>query len=137
MQTKYIIIIAILALSVAAGVDIFNFKENGGHNGSSIIESSQENAQKIAQSWIEQSAHTYVFDGMNLVLVESVNGACEGCFTFHFSFESSHGGYGNREGLFVTQVITPHIIEIEIKDRKVIRAVTDGKYNEMTGALAQ
>ena len=137
MKNIYIIIAAVVILIAAAGADIVSFKKNGGHSGISIIEDSDVLAQNTARNWVENSASTYTFDGMNLALTESVKGACDTCFILTFSFESAHGGYGNREGFLVTEVITPHTIEIEVKDGAVIRAITDEKYNELTGALAQ
>ena len=71
------------------------------------------------------------------VLFENKKGSCETCSLFSFSFESRHGGYGNRDGLTLTQVVTPHAIEVETKDGMITRAVVDGKYNELTGALAE
>jgi len=137
MKKIHIIIIAILVLFIAVVADVVNFKNNGGHSGNSIVENSEEIAQNIAEMWAENSASTYVFDGEGLLFIESTKGDCERCFIFTFSFDSRHGGYGNREGLFVIQVITPHIIKIEIKDDKVISAIIDEKYNELTGAIAE
>ena len=137
MYKKYIIIGAIFLLIVTGFVDWTNFKNNGGHNGNSITDSGEDSARVAGELWIEKFAPTYVFDGTNLQFIGSGKGACERCFVFDFSFDSSHGGYGNREGLFVTQVITPHVISIEVKDGKVVRAVTDKKYNELTGAIAE
>jgi len=138
LNKNTLIIIAVIALLFAAAIaDVVSFKKNGGNNGTQIITDGQEGSQSIAQSWIEDSAPTYVFDGFNLDLVESKEGECAQCFTFTFSFESRHGGYGDRADLLVTQVITPHTTEVGVKGGKVVRAVTDGKYNEITGALAE
>lgn len=137
MHKKYIIGIALIALIVAGVVDWLNFQNNGGHSGNSIVESGGEIAGSVARAWVERSAPTYVFDGMNLNLIGNVSGECERCFIITFSFDSRHGGYGNREGLLVTQVITPHVIEVEVREGKMARAVTDNRYNELTGAFAE
>ena len=138
-SNKYILITlaVIVLLAVALGSDLFNFKKNGGHDSTGIIMDRAESVQQIAQAWVEEFACTYVFDGLSLEFIENRIGGCDRCFISIFSFESRHGGYGNREGLLITQVITPHTIEVEVEDRKVIRAVTDGKYNELTGAFAE
>ena len=137
MKQSYILIIALVILVAATIADIADFKKNGGHSGNSIIKNAEESAQDMARNFVEKSVSTYVFDGADLTFLKSVKGECETCFTLSFSFESTHGGYGNREGLLVTQTITPHAIAVEAKDGAVIRAVTDGKYNELTGALAE
>ena len=138
-SNKYILIAlaVIVFLAVAAGTDRFNFRKNGGHGSTGIIMDRVESARQTAQAWVEEFASTYVFDGLNLEFIENRIGGCDSCFISIFSFESRHGGYGNREGLLITQVITPHIIEVEVEERKVIRVVTDGKYNELTGAFAE
>lgn len=137
MQKKYIITAAVFILIVASIADTISFRKNGGHSGNSIIESSDKAARDVAEAWIKNSVSTYIFDGANLAFIENSKSDCAGCFIFNFSFESRHGGYGNREGLFVTQAVTPHTIEVEVKNGKVTRAITDGKYNELTGALAE
>ncbi|MAG12186.1 hypothetical protein CL630_00025 [bacterium] len=132
-----IIAAVIVFLAIVTIADIFNYKNNGGHNGTQIIADNQEDAQDVAQSWIENSAPTYVFDGFNLKFIENKEGECAGCFVFTFTFESRHGGYGDREGLLVTQVITQHNIEIGVENGEVKSAITDSRYNELTGALAE
>lgn len=136
MQKKYIIIIGSILILIIAGVaDWMNFRTNGGHTGNSIIGSNESVMREVARAWIERSAPTYVFDGTNLTAVDRGETECAECAVF--SFESSHGGYGNRDGLLITQVVVPHTIIVEIKNGKVVRAVTDGKYNELTGAFAE
>ena len=131
----YLVLGAVFVLVVAGSVDAFIFKKNGGHNGRSFSAKNIENVREVARQWIEQKAPTYVFDGLNLVFIEERVEECSTCHVFTFSFESRQGGYGNREGLALTQVITPHKIEVEIKNGVVARAITDGKYNEITGAV--
>jgi hypothetical protein len=139
MQKKHIyIILAVLVVLVGAVVaDVVSFKKNGGHDGTNIIENQEKNTQSIVEAWIQNSAPTYVFDGLNLKFIESKEGECAGCFTLTFTFESNHGGYGDREGLSVTEAITPHAIEIGVEKGGIKSAITDGKYNEFTGALAE
>jgi hypothetical protein len=47
------------------------------------------------------------------------------------SFETAHAGWGDREGTFVAQVITPHIIRITIVEGEVVDAVIDEKWDEI------
>jgi hypothetical protein len=46
-------------------------------------------------------------------------------------FTSSHGGFGDRTDQVVTQVLTPHVMEIIISEGAVISAVTDGEWDEL------
>ena len=73
---------------------------------------------------------TYAFDGMGLASVknETLGG---GKYRFTFSFESRQGGYGNRAGQMLAQMITPHELVITGVGDKITGAVTDGKYDEM------
>jgi hypothetical protein len=48
------------------------------------------------------------------------------------AFNTTHAGWGNREGTFCAQVITPHIIKITIVERQVISAVIDEKWDEIS-----
>lgn len=87
------------------------------------------NPQTTAKDWIINNSPTYIFDGSNLTFLTIKNE------NFYFSFESSHGGYGNRTEELVTQAITPHIIEITIENNKVVSAIADGRYNEIKKEL--
>jgi hypothetical protein len=52
-------------------------------------------------------------------------------YLIKFSFNSAHGGFGNREGQPLTEVITPHKMEIIVSEGIVISAVTDGQWDEL------
>lgn len=100
----------------------------------------QEESLEIAKNWVKQESPTYTYDGHDLELKESraldlVD--CEDCYEFDFTFISNHGGFGNREGQMVTQVITPHIITVTVENGEVSQAVTDNKFDEMTAELRQ
>lgn len=93
------------------------------------------NPLKIAEQWMQKNAQTYVFDGMDLSLKETLYpdiAGCENCHQFVFSFNSRHAGYGNREGEMLAQVITPHETIITIENKKVINALTDNVFDEIS-----
>lgn len=98
------------------------------------IDLSQEeiSAQSVAQAWVEENAQTYVYDGMGLYHDSSVSQE-DGSVVVTLGFSSRHGGYGDRTGMMLIQVITPHTIDLTVQDGKVVRAVTDGTFDEMTG----
>jgi len=90
-----------------------------------LVNNKEVNPQLLAEDWIVNNSSTYIFDGSNLTFLTINEGK------FYFSFESSHGGYGNRSEEMVTQVITTHIIEIAVENNKVVSAITDGRYDEI------
>jgi len=136
IKTSYIVTAAIVALLVAGAADWYVFSTTEKRQ-PGMFPGKNGDASFVAEQWVVAHASTYVFDGSKLVLVESRVGECEGCTDVVFSFESAHGGLGNRADLLVTQVITAHTIVVTIQDGEVTRAVTDGKYNEISGALSE
>ncbi|MDP3725619.1 MAG: hypothetical protein Q8R36_00300 [bacterium] len=139
MRNAYVVAIAcvILVAAIIADFYFFSNKANDTHLANDLFKKTEVETQGVAEKWIMEKSPTYIFDGAKLIFIESKKGSCETCSMFSFSFESSHGGYGNREGLILTQVIVSHAIEVETKDGAVAGAITDGKYNELTGALAE
>ena len=49
-------------------------------------------------------------------------------------FNTSHAGWGDREGTFVAQIITPHVIKITIVEDEVIEAIIDDVWDEINQA---
>lgn len=85
------------------------------------------NLQRIAEGWIVNNLATYRFNGRNLAFLKAEGNK------LYFTFESTSAGYGDRTGQMSATVITPHTIEIVVEDGQVVSAITDGRYNEMTG----
>lgn len=111
--------------------DFDDFEERGA---SEIIYTSEELSKEIAENFVTSQAPTYLFDGMNLELIESRAldlAGCEECYEFEFSFDSRHSGYGDRAGEALAQVITPHTIVVTVEFGEVAKAITDGKYDEI------
>ncbi|WP_268542019.1 hypothetical protein [Candidatus Nitrosotenuis cloacae] len=76
---------------------------------------------------------TYAFDGIeDTIKIDKISktGSSPAEFDITVSFESTHGGFGNREGQMLTQVMTPHMMQILVSDGTVISAVTDGTWDE-------
>ncbi|MFH0851049.1 MAG: hypothetical protein V1924_08940 [Candidatus Bathyarchaeota archaeon] len=76
---------------------------------------------------------TYAFDGMTdtieLVKVEPLR--MLNTWEVTIAFTSRHGGYGDRTGHMLAQVLTPHVTRIVVSEGRVIRAVTDEAFDEM------
>ncbi len=90
-----------------------------------------KNVEKMAKNWIKQ-APTYAYDGFNLTLEDhQVLESYPEQHVLTYKFKSRHGGYGNRSGQMVTQVITPHTIKIKIVNGTVKSAVIDEEWDEL------
>jgi len=89
---------------------------------------SESDSRKIAEDFVKKEA-TFAFDGMpeTLKLVSSrslVNG-CE----FTYEYDSRHGGYGDRTGQIVTQVITPHQVVVTVAQGITIKGEIDSSWD--------
>jgi len=93
---------------------------------------SQEESQEIARQYVINEP-TFVFDGMGetLALVSSTTLKCPYCWEFAYQFDCRQSGYGNRTGLMVAQVITPHTATIVVQEGKGTSAVMDGSWDMM------
>ena len=77
---------------------------------------------------------TFAFDGDINTLITEYVGSTKSIppqHMFQASFDSAHGGFGNREGQILTQVITPHKVDIIVSEGIVISAVTDETWDEL------
>lgn len=90
-------------------------------------------ATQIALDFV-RSSPTFAFDGIeDSLIVDSVD-VMESYpvqYRVYVMFDSAHGGFGDRTDQVVTQVITPHVMEVLVSDGMVISAVTDGQWDEM------
>lgn len=77
---------------------------------------------------------TYAFDG-SIIASEYNTTVGSGKYEFAFAYESSHAGYGNREGEALAQMITPHTVVIDIVGDVIVSAITDDEYDEMAGRM--
>jgi hypothetical protein len=96
-------------------------------------EQKRNDALGVAQKYIVTSP-TFAFDGdintLDTVYVDSVE-SIPSQYVIKISFDSSHGGFGNREGQMLIQAITPHTMTILVSEGNVISAVTDETWDEL------
>ncbi|MBM3956721.1 MAG: DUF333 domain-containing protein [Gemmatimonadetes bacterium] len=87
---------------------------------------SVEESQEIARRFVVESA-TFRFDGLDgsLELESTMAMPCPNCYAFVYAFDSRHAGYGDRTGLMLAQVITPHRASVVVEQGKVTKAVLD------------
>jgi hypothetical protein len=104
--------------------------EAGQNTGSKGI--SQEESQEIARQYVI-SDPTFQFDGMmeTLALVNTTTLKCPYCWEFVYQFDCRQAGYGNRTGLMVAQVITPHTAMIVVEEGRITSAVMDIDWDMM------
>lgn len=137
--SQLIIIIASLILLVGAGGCGLRLVTQPGEGAdSSALPSNNTVVQQvggrgIAEQWIKDSAPTYKFDGENLQFMQSVSAKCADTFVYEFTFDSRNGGYGNRVSEALDDIKTTHTLRVTVQKDKVTSAVTDDKYNEVTG----
>ena len=74
---------------------------------------------------------TFKFDGMMDTLRVNVTGTYPdpGMYEVTGDFTCAHGGYGDRNGMMVTEALTPHDCRIIVQEGKVTSAVMDGTYD--------
>jgi hypothetical protein len=100
-----------------------------------ITQEEQEkfDAMEVAKKYIVTSP-TFAFDGLLETLdVEEITILKSNPVQYRIkiAFDSAHGGFGNREGQMLTQVITPHKVDIIVSEEAVISAVTDEVWDEL------
>ena len=137
--SQSIIVIASLILLVGAGGCGLKLVTQPGSTGSSdqsLVNNTvvqQIGGRAIAEKWIGESAPTYKFDGENLQFMQSGSKGCADAMLYEFTFDSRNGGYGNRVNEALDGIKVTHTIRVTVQQDKVTSAVTDDKYNEVTG----
>jgi hypothetical protein len=58
-------------------------------------------------------------------------------YKFKAKFDSRHSGYGDRDGKYLLEVITPHEAEITVSGCQVTSAVMDGKWDMVGEKMIQ
>ena len=86
-----------------------------------------EQSQNIAEEFITESA-TFSFDGLDNTMELTGTDTLRSpyCWVFEFEFQCAHAGYGNRNGMVVAEVVTPHKAEITVIRGEITRATLDG-----------
>jgi len=93
----------------------------------------------VAQRYVVTTP-TFGFDGdINSLKTEYVGStkSIPPQHIFKATFESSHGGYGNRQGQVLTQMITPHTMTILVSEGTIVSAVTDETFDEIKELFIQ
>ena len=134
-QLKFVAIAAIIGI-IAIGVTVVYFVPAKTTLTSIPItpeEKEKNDALGVAQRYVVTSP-TFAFDGDINTLDTEYVGSLESFpvqYMIKMAFDSAHGGFGNREGQMLTQVITHHKMDIVVSEGKVISAVTDETWDEL------
>lgn len=131
-QKKFAIAVGVVAVILVAMYFVPLQKET------TIIPITQEDEERsdalgVAQKFVTSSP-TFAFDGdINTLKTEYVGStkSIPPQHMFRATFDSSHGGFGNRESQMLTQAITPHTMNIIVSEGVVMSAVTDDVWDEM------
>jgi len=109
-----------------------------------IVPTTQEDQERydalgVAQGYVVTSP-TFEFDGdINSLKTEYVGStkSIPPQHIFEATFESSHEGYGDRNGQSVKQMITPHTMTILVSEGSIVSAVTDETWDEIKELFIQ
>jgi len=88
----------------------------------------QSDKLAMAKQFVMDDA-TFQFDGMADTVTGSLD---ESTGTATVEFTSRTAGYGDRSGMMVAEVLTPHKAVIRIADSQVVSAVMDDKWDMLT-----
>jgi eight-cysteine-cluster-containing protein len=117
----YMVLIAMLTVVGIIGIAAQNMAVSG-------PPFTEEQSLEIARNAVLNSP-TYLFDGYELQHVRTLAAGSPGCWSFGFEFSSSHAGYGDREGLMVAQVVTPHTATVMVERGEIKSASMDGRWD--------
>ena len=95
--------------------------------------SEDEMAVDIALAFLKNGA-TFKYDGIPGTIVIGETLILESYpvqYVVTIEFDSRHGGYGDRTGQILIQVITPHTARITVVSGEVVSATLDGLWDEL------
>jgi len=91
---------------------------------------SETQAVEVAQQFLLNST-TFRFDGMKDSIMIGEAAQFQSGWVVRINFSCSHSGYGNRTGVYVLNVVSPHQIRVTIQEREVSSAVIDDVWDEI------
>ena len=89
---------------------------------------SQSEARRIAEEFVKKEA-TFAFDGIKETLKLTGTLALKGGWELTFEYDSRHGGYGDRTGQVLAQVITRHEAVVTVEAGTITRGIIDEKWD--------
>lgn len=96
----------------------------------------EEVAVKNAMKFVANSP-TYRFDGSELEFDRFAYAGCPECYVVYIDFTSNHGGYGDREGQMLIQMITEHKARISVSGGKIVSAILDDEWDMVEQKMSE
>ena len=110
--------------------------------GGQVVEETamQQMTEQLASelaTYFVMGSPTYISSGMSgtLELAESREMQRAHAWTFVFTFDSRHSGYGDTSGQIVLPAITPHRVVVSVEAMEVVEAVMDGTWDMLAQAF--
>jgi hypothetical protein len=140
-RKKFVVIAAIAGIIAASVIGAYFVLVQSTVDVEPVAQEDKErsDALGVAQSFI-LSSPTFAFDGDIDTLRIQYIGSTKSIppeYNFRATFDSAHGGYGNREGQMLTQVITSHSEDIIVSTGIVTSAVIDETWDELHQQFGQ
>ena len=126
MNMKLSVVIALLVAGAFPALSLYAWQAQS-------VEYMEEGAVNAAVHFLKNSP-TYQFDGIpeTLQLIDTkILESFPVQYVVTIAFDSRHAGYGDRTGQVLAQVITRHESVITVVEGGGIRAVIDGKWDEL------
>lgn len=100
---------------------------------------SQEKTDTAAMSldvatWFVKTSPTFGFDGMEETLkvqIVTVRESYPEQYEIEATYSSRHAGYGDRTGMVMAQVITPHTLKMVVSSGNIVSAIMDEEWDEL------
>jgi len=89
---------------------------------------SMEDSLTLAQAFVARSS-TYQYDGSGLSHTATRPLSCTYCWSFTFTFTSSHAGYGDRAGEALPEAETPHEAVVVVENGRIMDGIMDGRWD--------
>jgi hypothetical protein len=127
MKTKFSLVIALIVAGFFPALSLYSWHTQ-------TEKFTGEGAVEVAVRFL-RNGPTFKFDGIHnsIAVVETwILESYPVQYVITITFESRHAGYGDRTGQALAQVITPHEMKITVVEGKVISAIIDDAWDELS-----
>jgi len=90
----------------------------------------QNDKLTLAKQFVMDDA-TFQFDGMADTMTGTIDESADPAIAT-VEFTSRNAGFGNRSGMMLAEVLTPHTAIVKISNGQVVSAVMDGTWDMMS-----
>lgn len=132
-QKISLIVFVGIILPIGIVVAYFGVFNNDSQYPDPLANTSESKARKIARDFVESSP-TYSFDGViGSLIIDSLKTtkSFPPQYSIQLSFQSSHAGYGDREGQNLPKNATLHRVDVIVTNDSVYSAIIDRQWDEI------